>query len=47
MPKLIANNYETHYELDDFTDPWKPAETIVIQHGLGRSSRFWYHGGRS
>ena len=43
MPKVIANNYETHYELDDFTDPWKPAETIVIQHGLGRSSRFWYH----
>jgi hypothetical protein len=29
-----------HYELDDFTDPWKPAETIVIQHGLGRNSRF-------
>jgi hypothetical protein len=45
MPKVIANNYETHYELDDFTDPWKPAETIVIQHGLGRSSRFWYHWG--
>ena len=43
MPKVIANNYETHYELDDFTDPWKPAETIVIQHGLGRSYRFWYH----
>jgi hypothetical protein len=36
MPKVIANNYETYYELDDFTDPWKPAETIVIQHGLGR-----------
>jgi pimeloyl-ACP methyl ester carboxylesterase len=43
VPKVIANNYETHYELDDFTDPWKPAETIVIQHGFGRSSRFWYH----
>jgi len=43
MPKLRANNYETHYELDDFTDPWKQAETIWIQHGFGRSSRFWYH----
>ena len=43
MTKVIANNYETHYELDDFTDPWKPAETTVIQHGLGRSSCFWCH----
>jgi pimeloyl-ACP methyl ester carboxylesterase len=43
MPRVIANNYETHYELGDFSDPWKPAETIVIQHGLGRSSRCWYH----
>jgi pimeloyl-ACP methyl ester carboxylesterase len=43
MPRVIANSYETHYELGDFTDPWKPAETIVIQHGLGRSSRCWYH----
>jgi len=43
MPKVRANNYEMHYEVDDFTDPWKPAETIWIQHGFGRSSRFWYH----
>jgi pimeloyl-ACP methyl ester carboxylesterase len=43
MPRVSANNYETHYELGDFTAPWKPAETIVIQHGVGRSSRFWYH----
>ena len=44
MPTVIANNYETHYELDDFTDPWvKDQETILIQHGLGRNARFWYH----
>jgi pimeloyl-ACP methyl ester carboxylesterase len=43
MPKVKANNYEMHYEVDDFTDPWKPAETLWIQHGFGRSSRFWYH----
>jgi pimeloyl-ACP methyl ester carboxylesterase len=43
MPKVIANNYEMHYELDDFTDPWRASETIWIQHGFGRSSRFWYH----
>lgn len=43
MPRVRANNYEMHYEVDDFTDPWKPAETLWIQHGFGRSSRFWYH----
>ena len=43
MPKIRANKYEMHYEVDDFTDPWKPAETVWIQHGFGRSSRFWYH----
>ena len=31
-----------HYRIDDFTDPWKTAETIVLQHGYARSSRFWY-----
>jgi hypothetical protein len=41
--KVKANNYQMHYEVDDFTDPWKPAETLWIQHGFGRSSRFWYH----
>jgi pimeloyl-ACP methyl ester carboxylesterase len=43
MPTIRANNYEMHYEVDDFTDPWTTAETIWIQHGFGRSSRFWYH----
>jgi pimeloyl-ACP methyl ester carboxylesterase len=43
MPRIIANNYEMHYEADDFTDPWRAAETVWIQHGFGRSSRFWYH----
>ena len=31
-----------HYVVDDFTDPWKNAPYIVLQHGNGRSSRFWY-----
>ncbi len=30
------------YELDDFTDPWKNAPFIFLQHGFGRSSKFWY-----
>lgn len=33
---------ELHYELDDFTDPWRNAPYLILQHGHGRSSRFWY-----
>lgn len=36
------NGQRTHYILDDFTDPWKPRETILIQHGFGRHAAFWY-----
>lgn len=37
------NGQRTHYILDDFTDPWNPRETILIQHGFGRHAEFWYH----
>jgi 3-oxoadipate enol-lactonase len=33
---------DLHYEVDDYTDPWKNAPCILLQHGYGRSSRFWY-----
>ncbi|KAF1839669.1 alpha/beta-hydrolase [Decorospora gaudefroyi] len=38
-----TNGQRTHYILNDFTDPWKSRETILIQHGFGRHSAFWYH----
>ena len=31
-----------HYQVDDFTDPWRQAPVLILQHGFGRSSRFWY-----
>ena len=31
-----------HYVVDDFTDQWKNAPYLLLQHGNGRSSRFWY-----
>ena len=31
-----------HYVVDDYTDPWKNAPYIVLQHGNGRSGAFWY-----
>ncbi|KAF2444560.1 alpha/beta-hydrolase [Karstenula rhodostoma CBS 690.94] len=38
-----SNNQITHYIRDSFVDPWKPTETILIQHGFGRHAEFWYH----
>lgn len=37
------NGQVTHIYDENFTDPWKPYETIVIQHGFGRHGAFWYH----
>lgn len=31
-----------HYEIDDYTDPWRHAPWLLLQHGNGRSGRFWY-----
>ncbi|KAF2849262.1 alpha/beta-hydrolase [Plenodomus tracheiphilus IPT5] len=40
---IHPNGQRSHYVLNDFTDPWKPSETILIQHGFGRHAAFWYH----
>ncbi len=43
MPTLYRSNQPAlHYEIDDYTDPWKNAPFILLQHGYGRSSKFWY-----
>lgn len=31
-----------HYELDDYTDPWKNAPYLLLQHGFARNARFWF-----
>jgi 3-oxoadipate enol-lactonase len=42
MPLLQRKNDPAlHFELDDFTDPWKDAPYILLQHGYARSSKFW------
>ena len=44
MPYITHPNGErTYYLIDDFADPWKDHETILIQHGFARHSAFWYH----
>src|SRR5258706_15364003 len=42
MPFLeLVGQPRLHYELDDYTDPWKKAPCIMLQHGYARSTRFW------
>ena len=38
----IDDTLEMYYEIDDYTDPWKTPEVMVLQHGNGRSGKFWY-----
>ena len=43
MPTLRRPNApDIHYEIDDYTDPWRKAPWLLLQHGYGRSSKFWY-----
>jgi pimeloyl-ACP methyl ester carboxylesterase len=37
------NGQSTAIVYDSFTDPWKPAETILIQHGFCRTAHHFYH----
>ena len=37
-----AGQATLHYKIDDFTDPWKSAPVIILQHGFGRTSNLWY-----
>ena len=38
----IDDTLEMYYEVDDFTDPWRPTETVVLHHGNAKNARLWY-----
>jgi 3-oxoadipate enol-lactonase len=42
MPFVQSRKPQLHYRIDDHTDPWREAGTLVLQHGFARSSKFWY-----
>ena len=43
MPYLSrSDGPDLFYKIHDFTDAWKDAPFLILQHGFGRSSRFWY-----
>lgn len=43
MPYLThPSGQKTFYYDDCFANPWEPIETILIHHGFGRNSNFWF-----
>lgn len=43
MPAVnLPGDLEMYYEDDDYTDPWREAETVVLHHGNAKNGRLWY-----
>ena len=38
----IAPDLQMHYLVDDYTDPWRDAETILMLHGNAESGAVWF-----
>ena len=38
----IDETLDMYYVIDDYTDPWKTPEAIVMQHGNTHNGKFWY-----
>jgi 3-oxoadipate enol-lactonase len=42
MPSVKVNGYDLYYEDNDFTDPWKPAEVVFLNHYGYGNLRLYY-----
>jgi 3-oxoadipate enol-lactonase len=43
MPNFRPSpDLDMHYEVDDFTDPWRRPETVLMLHGNAESGQAWY-----
>jgi len=38
----LPGDLTLYYEDDAYTDPWREAETVILQHGQAKSSALWY-----
>ena len=38
----IDYSLEMYYEDDDYTDPWRTPETVLLHHGNAKNSQLWY-----
>lgn len=44
MPLVTSRDgVRVHYEVHDFTDPWATRPVLLLQHGFGRTARYWYN----
>ncbi len=37
----IDDTLEMYYEDDNFTDPWRRPETVVLHHGTSKNTKLW------
>ena len=37
-----SSDLDMQYEVDDFTDPWRQPEAVLLLHGAAESGRAWY-----
>jgi hypothetical protein len=42
MPVLKLPDFDMHYVIDDYTDPWTQPQTILMLHGNAESGAAWY-----
>ena len=43
MPRVtLDQTLEMYYEDDDYTDPWREPEAVVLHHGNAKNSFLWY-----
>src|SRR5882762_9551804 len=38
----VADDLEMHYVVDDFSDPWRDPETVLMLHGSSESGAMWF-----
>ena len=38
----IDDTLEMYYEDDNFSDPWRKPETVVLHHGNSKNTKLWY-----
>ena len=41
MPILDLNGDRFHYHVDDFSDPWRTSETVLLHHAAGGNLHRW------
>jgi 3-oxoadipate enol-lactonase len=41
MPAITIDGAAIFYQIDDFTDPWRPAETVLLHHAAAGNVERW------